>query len=123
MSADLPCPFLLDSAKDSSTRIANVIIEGQVTPFYLPTADGEKLFCWHVLPLDVYFEHETELANLASEEALDSDDFIAGLGAKLLRKDAESKLVVNFHGVSFSSLPFSMHSNIWIRLYIKYLIL
>ncbi|KAK3217458.1 hypothetical protein GRF29_1g3116640, partial [Pseudopithomyces chartarum] len=72
--------------------------KGQVTPFYLPTSDGEKLFCWHVLPLNIYLEHETELANLAHEDVLESDEFIAGLGAKLLRKDPESKLVVNFHG-------------------------
>ena len=88
--------------------MANNDTEGQVTPFYLPTSDGEKLFCWHVLPLNVYLEHETELANLAHGDVLESDDFIAGLGAKLLRKDPESKLVVNFHGVSSHSPLFTM---------------
>jgi hypothetical protein len=33
-----------------------------VQPFYLETSDNERLFCWHVLPLDVYLQNEEQLA-------------------------------------------------------------
>ncbi|WPG97519.1 Hypothetical protein R9X50_00029600 [Acrodontium crateriforme] len=33
----------------------------QVTPFNIPTPDGETLYAWHVLPVDVYARHEKEL--------------------------------------------------------------
>ncbi|KAF1958908.1 alpha/beta-hydrolase [Byssothecium circinans] len=70
--------------------------KGQVTPFWLDTSDGEKLFCWHVLPLDVYLENESELVNKA--EGGVAEDFKASLGARFLKKDAKSRVVVNFHG-------------------------
>jgi pimeloyl-ACP methyl ester carboxylesterase len=79
---------------------ADVDTEGQVTPFWLDTSDGEKLFCWHVLPLDVYLEHEQEVAQKTLGGV--SEDFTTTIGAKMLRKDAKSKVVVNFHGVSLS---------------------
>lgn len=78
---------------------ANSCVEGQVTPFWLDTSDGEKLFCWHVLPLDVYLENEHEVMQKSVGGAV--EDFRATIGAKLLKKDAKSKVVVNFHGVRF----------------------
>jgi hypothetical protein len=75
----------------------DVDTEGQVTPFWLDTSDGEKLFCWHVLPLDVYLQHEQEIFQKTLGGV--TDDFAATVGAKLLRKDGKSKVVVNFHGV------------------------
>lgn len=75
-------------------------LEGQVTPFWLETSDNEQLFCWHVLPMDVYLEHERELVSRVQDDIVASDEFARTLGAKLLREDAESKLVINFHGVS-----------------------
>jgi hypothetical protein len=75
-------------------------VEGQVTPFWLETSDQERLFCWHVLPLDVYLEHERELVSRVQDDVVGSGEFESTLGARLLREDAGSKLVVNFHGVS-----------------------
>ncbi|KAH7078461.1 Alpha/Beta hydrolase protein [Paraphoma chrysanthemicola] len=71
--------------------------KGQVQPFWLDTSDGEKLFCWHVLPLDVYLEHENELvqATVPGEVA---EELEGTVGAKLLKRDGESRVVVNFHG-------------------------
>jgi hypothetical protein len=68
-----------------------------VTPFHLNTTDGETLFCWHVLPLDVYLENESELVQKATGLVEDLKDTV---GAKLLRMDPLSKVVVNSHGVS-----------------------
>ncbi|KAF2681319.1 alpha/beta-hydrolase [Lentithecium fluviatile CBS 122367] len=70
--------------------------KGQVTPFWLDTSDGEKLFCWHVLPLDVYLDHEHEVVQKSVGGVV--EDFEATVGAKLLKKDVKSKVVVNFHG-------------------------
>ena len=33
----------------------------QVTPFNIPTPDGETLYAWHILPLDVYTRNEESL--------------------------------------------------------------
>ncbi|KAF2032303.1 hypothetical protein EK21DRAFT_99168 [Setomelanomma holmii] len=71
--------------------------KGQVQPFWLDTSDGEKLFCWHVLPLDVYLEHENELVQAASPGEV-ADDLERTVGARLLNRDVESRIVVNFHG-------------------------
>lgn len=75
--------------------------EGQVTPFNLTTSDDETLFCWHVLPLDVYLENENEIVQKATGLVGDLKETV---GYKLLKKDAKSKVVVNFHGVR-NSLP------------------
>lgn len=78
--------------------------EGQVTPFWLNTLDGEKLFCWHVLPLDVYLEHEQEIVQ--KTEAGVAEDFSTTIAAKLLRKDVKSRVIINFNGVcSLIRLP------------------
>ncbi|KAF1833822.1 hypothetical protein BDW02DRAFT_551808 [Decorospora gaudefroyi] len=71
--------------------------KGQVQPFWLDTLDGERLFCWHVLPLDVYLENEYELTTADTV-----GEVVEGLkgtvGEKLWRRDGESRAVVNFHG-------------------------
>lgn len=79
--------------------------EGQVQPFWLDTTDGEKLFCWHVLPLDVYLANEVELAQAATSGEV-VDGLEGTVGAKLLKRDVESRVVVNFHGVSPSFVCF-----------------
>ncbi|KAH4041947.1 hypothetical protein HBH70_006440 [Parastagonospora nodorum] len=71
--------------------------KGQVQPFWLDTTDGERLFCWHVLPLDVYLANEVELAQAATSGEV-VDGLEGTVGAKLLKRDAESRVVVNFHG-------------------------
>jgi hypothetical protein len=85
-------------------------LEGQVQPFWLTTADEEKLFCWHVLPLDVYLENEYELFTSAVSGEI-AEELKGTVGEKLLSSDPDSKVVVNFHGVSSSFvqllIPFS----------------
>jgi pimeloyl-ACP methyl ester carboxylesterase len=71
--------------------------KGQVTPFHLNTTDGETLYCWHVLPTDVYLENEREIVQRAGEGVV-VQDLRTTVGYKLLVNDAESWVVVNFHG-------------------------
>lgn len=51
-----------------------------------------------MLPLDVYLENELEIVQKASGLV---EDLTETVGYKLLKSDPESKIVVNFHGVSF----------------------
>jgi hypothetical protein len=74
-----------------------------VQPFWLNTADGEKLFCWHVIPLDVYLENERELSTAPNAREV-VEDLKGTVGEQSLRWDQESKVVINFHGVC-SVLP------------------
>ncbi|KAJ4340061.1 hypothetical protein N0V87_002681 [Didymella glomerata] len=71
--------------------------KGQVQPFYLETSDNERLFCWHVLPLDVYLQNEEQLA-MGTTTGEIVDELKGTMGEKLLRADPESRVVVNFHG-------------------------
>ena len=77
---------------------ANFNAEGQVQPFWLNTSDGERLFCWHVIPLDVYLENEHELSTAPTVGEI-AEELKGTVGEKALRWDTESRVVVNFHGV------------------------
>lgn len=52
-----------------------------------------------MLPLDVYLENEHELTMRTTTGEV-VDELKGTFGEKLLRKNADSRLVVNFHGVS-----------------------
>jgi hypothetical protein len=56
-----------------------------------------------VLPLDVYLENENELVQAATTGEV-AEELEGTVGARLLRRDGESRVVVNFHGVSLSLL-------------------
>lgn len=92
-------------------ELTDLFAEGQVQPFWLDTTDNEKLFCWHVLPLDVYLENEQELVSAIGTGEI-AKELKGTVGEKLLRRDVDSRVVVNFHGVSsllstFSRIPLS----------------
>ncbi|KAJ5063986.1 hypothetical protein J3E74DRAFT_205495 [Bipolaris maydis] len=71
--------------------------KGQVQPFWLTTFDNEKLFCWHVLPLDVYLENEHELSTAAAVgQAV--EELKGTVGEKLMSRDVDTRIVINFHG-------------------------
>lgn len=96
-----PC-YSLQSVFLHEVFVLTNISEGQVQPFWLDTSDGEKLFCYHVLPLDVYLEHESELVQAVTTGEV-MEELESTVGAKLMKKDPESRVVVNFHGVSIFS--------------------
>ena len=81
--------------------------EGQVQPFWLTTFDQEKLFCWHVLPLDVYLENEHELSTAAAVGQV-VEELKGTVGEKLMSRDVDTRIVINFHGVSFCFLFISL---------------
>ncbi|EMD65513.1 hypothetical protein COCSADRAFT_159156 [Bipolaris sorokiniana ND90Pr] len=71
--------------------------KGQVQPFWLTTFDNEKLFCWHVLPLDVYLENEHELSTAAAVGQV-VEELKGTVGEKLMSRDVDTRIVINFHG-------------------------
>ncbi|KAF2402826.1 hypothetical protein EJ06DRAFT_505822 [Trichodelitschia bisporula] len=68
---------------------------GQVTPFTISTPDGETLYGWHILPLDVYAAHADVLA---ANPPRTPEPFNSTFAAKLLSSDPSSRVIVNFHG-------------------------
>ncbi|KAL1391193.1 Alpha/Beta hydrolase protein [Phyllosticta capitalensis] len=70
--------------------------KNQVTPFNVTTPDGETLYAWHVLPLNVYEKHEEELLDEPSGRV--DDRFPQTKAFKLLAEDPKARVVINFHG-------------------------
>ncbi|KAK4995624.1 hypothetical protein LTR66_004589 [Elasticomyces elasticus] len=69
----------------------------QVTPFNISIPDGETLYAWHVLPLNVYARHNKDL--LEQDTSLEAAVHITSSKAfRLLTKDPDAKIVINFHG-------------------------
>jgi len=60
-----------------------------VTPFNLSTPDGETLFAWHVLPLDIYAQNQASL--MAEAPSLETR-------VSLIKNDPDARIVINFHG-------------------------
>jgi abhydrolase domain-containing protein 12 len=59
-------------------------LRNQVTPFSLVSSDGEKLYAWHILPVELYRKHEAALL----EEAVGFvSDITSRHAFKLLRDD------------------------------------
>ncbi|KAK0713977.1 Alpha/Beta hydrolase protein [Lasiosphaeria miniovina] len=69
--------------------------KNQVTPFSLPTADGEVLYAWHILPLPLYGQHE---AVLSAQSTGFCKDITQTENFRLLREDPTSRLVIYLHG-------------------------
>lgn len=69
----------------------------QATPFSIKTPDGENLYAWHILPIELYREHE---ADLLAEPTGVISDIQSRLAFKLLQGDPESRLVIHFHGAA-----------------------
>ncbi|KAI9930962.1 hypothetical protein ASPWEDRAFT_100434 [Aspergillus wentii DTO 134E9] len=68
----------------------------QVQPFNLKTPDNETLYGWHLIPLHLCHEHEDELN--ANEPSGPHEDYTQTSAFKLLAKDPNARVVVNFHG-------------------------
>ena len=70
-------------------------LHNQVTPFEIKSEDGNHLYAWHILPVELYRKNEQAL--LAEDSGM-VPDFATRLGFKLLRDDPEARLVIHFHG-------------------------
>jgi abhydrolase domain-containing protein 12 len=70
-------------------------LHNQVTPFGLKSASGGTLYAWHILPVELYRQHEEKLLQQPSGF---SSDITSNLSFQLLRDDPEAILIIHFHG-------------------------
>ncbi|ORY18935.1 Alpha/Beta hydrolase protein [Clohesyomyces aquaticus] len=71
--------------------------QNQVTPFRIPTIDGERLFTWLIVPLGIYAR---DLDDFVTEKSGVHGNIEEKLAFRLLRDDPEARLLVYFHGNS-----------------------
>lgn len=71
----------------------------QATPFYISAEDGERLHCWHVLPIGAYAANQNELLAQGPEGGL-VERYEETLNFKLLKENPNARLVLYFHGTS-----------------------
>ncbi|MCJ1393767.1 hypothetical protein MMC18_006643 [Xylographa bjoerkii] len=72
-------------------------LRNQVTPFSITTSNGEALYAWHILPVELYRKHELALVAEPSGVVL---DITHRLGFKLLHDDPDAWLILHFHGAA-----------------------
>ena len=83
--------------KDLNVPESFGFLRGQVTPFHIKSENGIGLYAWHILPIELYRRHESDLF---TEPSGFNDDFLSSLAFKLLRDDPEARLVVHMHGAA-----------------------
>ena len=72
-------------------------LRNQVTPFAIKYPDGEKLYAWHILPVELYRKHES---SLVEEPSGFVSDINSRLAFKLLRDDPDARLIIHMHGAA-----------------------
>ncbi|THW07771.1 alpha/beta-hydrolase [Aureobasidium pullulans] len=70
-------------------------LHNQVTPFEIESASGKALYAWHVLPVELYRQHEQKLRTQPTGL---SPNITSQLAFQLLRDDPDALLVIHFHG-------------------------
>lgn len=73
------------------------LLRNQATPFAIRTSDGEHLYAWHILPVELYRKHEKALIK---EPAGFVTDIQSRLAFQLLRDDPEARLILHMHGAA-----------------------
>lgn len=72
-------------------------LRNQVTPFPIKSPSGGTLYAWHVLPVELYRQHEPALISEPSGFVL---DITTRLAFQLLRDDPDSRLIIHMHGAA-----------------------
>ncbi len=70
-------------------------LRGQTTPFSIKCSTGGTLYAWHILPIELYRQHEPALVAEAPGFAL---DITSRFAFKLLRDDPDARLIIHMHG-------------------------
>ena len=81
--------------KDLDTPEAFGFLRGQTTPFSIQSSTYEALYAWHILPIELYREHESALVAEAFGFA---SDITSRFAFKLLRDDPDARLLIHMHG-------------------------
>lgn len=70
-------------------------LRGQATPFSIKSSMGGTLYAWHILPLELYRQHET---TLIAEPPGFAVDMTSRFAFKPLREDPDARLIIHMHG-------------------------
>ena len=70
-------------------------LRGQTTPFSIESSTGGTLYAWHILPIELYRQHEPALT---AEPSGFSSDITSRFAFKLLRDDPDARLIIHMHG-------------------------
>lgn len=69
----------------------------QATPFSINSSTGGTLYAWHIIPVELYREHEPDLI---AEPSGFVSDIKSRLAFKLLRDDPDARLIIHMHGAA-----------------------
>ena len=83
--------------KDLNTPEQFGFLHNQVTPFSIDTPNGDALYAWHILPVELYRQHESALV---AEQYGFVSDIRSRFAFALLRDDPHARLVIHFHGAA-----------------------
>ena len=69
----------------------------QTTPLSILSPTGGMLYAWHILPIELYRQHEP---TLLAEPAGFALNITSRFGFKLLRDDPDARLIIHMHGAA-----------------------
>jgi abhydrolase domain-containing protein 12 len=69
----------------------------QTTPFSINSPTGGMLYAWHILPIELYRQHEPALL---AEPAGFTSNITSRLAFKLLHDDPDARLIIHMHGAA-----------------------
>jgi abhydrolase domain-containing protein 12 len=72
-------------------------LRNQATPFSIESSTGGTLYAWHILPVELYRQHEPVLIAEPSGFVL---DITSRFAFKLLRDDPDARLILHMHGAA-----------------------
>ena len=72
-------------------------LRNQATPFSIESSNGGTLYAWHILPVELYRQHETALIAESSGFVF---DITSRFAFKLLRDDPDARLILHMHGAA-----------------------
>ena len=70
-------------------------LRSQTTPFSIKSSTGGTLYAWHILPTELYRQHEP---TLVAEPSGFASDITSRFAFKLLRDDPDARLIIHMHG-------------------------
>jgi abhydrolase domain-containing protein 12 len=97
MSSCLPTSNSDKWFKDLNMPETFDFLKNQATPFSFKTSDGEQLYAWHILPVELYRKHKLLLV---AEPTGFVSDITSRLVFQLLRDDPDARLVIHMHGAA-----------------------
>ncbi|KAI4159455.1 MAG: hypothetical protein L6R39_000357 [Caloplaca ligustica] len=83
--------------KDLNVPESFGFLRNQVTPFVIKSSDGGSLYAWHILPVELYRQHESELT---AEPSGFVSDVSSRVAFRLLRDDPDARLIIHMHGAA-----------------------